>query len=105
MNPNTPNIGDAILSIRPSAAFIVRDEDISKIEWSIDELDIPSEDEILNALDQLRLKYENLEYQRKRASSYPSIADQLDTLYHKGYDGWKQMIDEVKSLYPKSDGK
>ena len=34
---------------------------------------------------------------------YPSIQDQLDALYHQGYDGWKSMIDEVKTRYPKPE--
>jgi hypothetical protein len=34
-------------------------------------------------------------------SEYPSIADQLDTLYHEGYEGWKAKIQAVKNKYPK----
>ena len=40
-------------------------------------------------------------YKAKRANEYPSIADQLDALYHKGYDGWKAEIEAVKAKYPK----
>ena len=40
-------------------------------------------------------------YKDKRASEYPSIADQLDALYHKGYDGWKAEIEAIKNKYPK----
>lgn len=40
-------------------------------------------------------------YVNARKLAYPSIADQLDTLYHQGYDGWKAEIDAIKSLYPK----
>lgn len=31
---------------------------------------------------ELRTAYNNAEYQRNRASAYPSIGDQLDMLYH-----------------------
>lgn len=41
------------------------------------------------------------EYKYKRASEYPSFADQFDLLYHGGYDAWKSAIDEVKEKYPK----
>ena len=41
------------------------------------------------------------EYQRQRAQAYPSIADQLDTLYHEGIDAWKAQIAAVKQEYPK----
>ena len=41
------------------------------------------------------------EYQRQRAQAYPSIADQLDTIYHEGIDAWKATIAAVKQEYPK----
>jgi hypothetical protein len=40
-------------------------------------------------------------YKRKRAAAYPSIADQLDTIYHNGIDAWKAEIAAVKTEYPK----
>ena len=40
-------------------------------------------------------------YAQKRASEYPSFADQFDLLYHGGLDAWKAAIDVVKTKYPK----
>tara|TARA_R110002050_G_scaffold252432_1_gene390627 strand:+ start:757 stop:1146 length:390 start_codon:yes stop_codon:yes gene_type:complete len=40
-------------------------------------------------------------YAEKRAGEYPSIANQLDDLYHNGIDGWKTTIKAVKDKYPK----
>jgi hypothetical protein len=40
-------------------------------------------------------------YKDKRFAEYPSIADQLDRLYHEGYDGWRASIQEIKDKYPK----
>jgi hypothetical protein len=40
-------------------------------------------------------------YKAQRAVAYPSIADQLDTLYHGGYDAWKATITAVKEEFPK----
>jgi hypothetical protein len=41
-------------------------------------------------------------YKEKRVAEYPSIADQLDYIYHNGIDAWKtNMIDPVKTKYPK----
>ena len=41
-------------------------------------------------------------YKDLRAKEYPSIADQLDYIYHNGIDAWKEdMIDPVKNKYPK----
>lgn len=42
------------------------------------------------------------EYKSLRAKEYPSIADQLDTLYHSGLDAWKAQIKTVKDKYPKA---
>jgi hypothetical protein len=40
-------------------------------------------------------------YKDKRAKAYPSIADQLDLLYHGGMDTWKAAITAVKEEFPK----
>ena len=40
-------------------------------------------------------------YQQLRASAYPPIADQLDSIFHSGLDGWKVTIQTVKDKYPK----
>jgi hypothetical protein len=40
-------------------------------------------------------------YKYQRATAYPSIQDQLDTLYHGGYDAWKATITAVKEEFPK----
>jgi hypothetical protein len=40
-------------------------------------------------------------YKYQRAAEYPSIVDQLDTLYHSGLDAWKAEIKTVKDKYPK----
>ena len=41
------------------------------------------------------------EYQYKRIAEYPSIADQLDDIYHNGVDAWKTTIKAIKDKYPK----
>lgn len=40
-------------------------------------------------------------YKEQRAAAYPSIADQLDLMYHGGMDAWKAAITAVKTQYPK----
>ena len=37
-----------------------------------------------------------------RRTEYPSIADQLDKIYHDGIDEWKKVIKKVKDDNPKS---
>jgi len=41
------------------------------------------------------------QYKQQRAQAYPSMADQLDTIYHEGIDAWKAQIAAVKQEYPK----
>tara|TARA_R110000824_G_scaffold35225_8_gene110679 strand:- start:429 stop:695 length:267 start_codon:yes stop_codon:yes gene_type:complete len=41
------------------------------------------------------------QYKYSRAAAYPSIADQLDTIYHSGIDAWKATITAVKQEFPK----
>jgi hypothetical protein len=42
-------------------------------------------------------------YDTKRRNEYPSVEEQLDILYHEGYDGWKLVIQAVKAKYPKPE--
>lgn len=41
------------------------------------------------------------QYKEKRMSAYPSFAEQFDTLYHGGYDAWKESIKQIKDNIPK----
>tara|TARA_B100000900_G_scaffold372499_1_gene352456 strand:- start:462 stop:746 length:285 start_codon:yes stop_codon:yes gene_type:complete len=42
-----------------------------------------------------------LTYKEKRQLEYPTIANQLDDLYHNGIDGWKTTIKAIKDKHPK----
>ena len=42
-------------------------------------------------------------YTVRRANAYPSIVDQLDTLYHGGYEAWRAQIKAVKDARPKEE--
>ena len=57
--------------------------------------------EILQEVENLKQQKTLNAYKELRAAEYPSIADQLDTLYHGGYDAWKASIDVIKNKYPK----
>ena len=94
------NIINAILAINSNAKVDVEDNDITKIKWLQGTTPI-AEADILAKEKELKADYEAKEYQRKRASEYPSIAEQLDDLYHNGIDGWKSSIKAIKDKYPK----
>ncbi len=38
-----------------------------------------------------------------RKAEYPSMADQLDDIYHNGIDAWKATIKITKDKYPKDN--
>tara|TARA_R110002110_G_scaffold402879_1_gene620379 strand:+ start:449 stop:742 length:294 start_codon:yes stop_codon:yes gene_type:complete len=56
---------------------------------------------ITQEMDKLQTEYNAQDYARKRANEYPSMADQLDDIYHNGIDAWKATIKTTKDKYPK----
>jgi len=96
------DICSAILAINPSAQVSVNAEgtENEKITWHNGTAEISKAD-IQAKQAELKTAYDNAKYQRDRAGAYPSIADQLDDLYHNGIDGWKATIKATKDKYPK----
>ena len=90
---------EAILNINPNAEVSVSGNDINTIEWH-DTTPI-SKSDIEAKQTELQTAYDNNKYQRDREKEYPSIADQLDDIYHNGIDGWKATIKVTKDKYPK----
>ena len=96
------DITKALQSLRPATNWSLNGDDYENLIWNNEnELPPPTEEEVQAEIERLQAEYEHNQYQRDRASAYPSIQEQLDVLYHQGYDGWKAMIDEVKNKYPK----
>jgi hypothetical protein len=95
------DIPSALQTLRPGAEWVVRGDTYEGIEWLDQQQTQPTEQEINDEVVRLQAEYDALEYQRQRAVSYPSFAEQFDTLYHGGYDAWKASIDTVKSQFPK----
>lgn len=91
----------ALSSLRPNTQWVWRGHDYSGLEWLTSEQIKPTESEINDEIARLQAEYDSNEYQRQRAQEYPSIADQLDTLYHDGLDAWKAQIKSIKDKYPK----
>ena len=94
------DIANSILAINSDAQFSVNAEDVKQITWHNDTTPI-SEADILAKQKELQTAYDNNAYQRSRANEYPSMADQLDDIYHNGVDAWKATIKAVKDKYPK----
>ena len=94
------DICSAILAINPSAQVSINAEDFDQITWH-NGTAVISKSDIQAKQAELKADYDDKEYQRKREPEYPSIADQLDDLYHNGIDGWKATIKTTKDKYPK----
>jgi hypothetical protein len=95
-------ITKAILKINPNAEVVVRGNDINtcEIEWHNGTTPIPKAD-IEAKMVEVQADYDAKQYQRDRAKEYPSMADQLDDIYHNGIDAWKATIKTIKDKYPK----
>ena len=94
------DICSAILAINPSAQVSVNAEDLDQITWHDGTAEI-SKSDIQAKQAEIKAAYDAKEYQRKRKSEYPSIANQLDDIYHNGVAGWKTTIKVTKNKYPK----
>lgn len=90
---------EAISSLAPSASFCTMKD--GTIVWSVTPDVIPTEDQIQAELSRLQAIEDANAYKEQRARAYPSIADQLDLMYHGGYDAWKAAIEAVKTQFPK----
>jgi len=44
---------------------------------------------------------ETILYKMNRSNEYPKIEEQLDKMYHDGFDAWKETIKAVKDAHPK----
>ena len=85
--------GDAIVSLRPGSEWVMQGD--NELTWLDSGTTKPTESDITAEM-------ARIEYQSKRAAEYPSIADQLDDIYHNGIDAWKATIKKTKDKYPKS---
>jgi len=89
---------DALQSLKPNAEWVLRGDEL---EWLDSKQTEPTADELAAEVTRLQAVYDGNQYQRDRATEYPSIADQLDDIYHNGVDGWKATIKTTKDKYPK----
>ena len=96
---------ESILKINPNAEVVVRGNDINtcEIEW-IETTPISKAD-IEAKMVELQAEYDANQYQRDRATAYPTIQEQLDMQYWDKVNSttnWEDAIAKVKSDNPKS---
>jgi len=91
------NILQAVLAIDSTAQVTVYPDGTMK--WNTTPI---AEEDILAKQAELQAEYDALEYSRDRQEEYPSMADQLDYIYHNGIAKWKSdMVKPVKDKHPK----
>ena len=93
---------EAILKINPDAKVTIKAD--GEIVWHEGTTPIPVAD-IEAKMTELQAEYDANEYQRDRATAYPSIQEQLDMQYWDKVNGttnWKDAIAKVKLDNPKS---
>jgi len=95
----------ALHNLAPNAEWIIKgDDEFDNIEWFDTNQTQPTEAEIQTELQRLQTEYDSLQYQRDRATAYPSLADQADMQYWDAVNGtttWQDAIAKVKADYPK----
>jgi hypothetical protein len=80
------------------------DGDENTLRWKDGHETTEAEQSTIDAeVTRLQAEYDNNQYQRDRAEAYPSIADQLDKIYHSGVAGWKADIKVIKDAHPKPE--
>jgi len=94
-------IGDALIVLAPTARWSMTNDEYESIDWMEDSVPKPSKSACLEKVAELQAEYDAMRYARDRLYAYPSVEEQLDTLFHGGYDAWKTMIQSVKDQYPK----
>ena len=94
---------NTILKINPNAQVSVADDDINTITWENGTTPIPKAD-IEAKMVEVQAEYDANQYQRDRATAYPSIQEQLDMQYWDNVNGttnWEDTIAKIKADNPK----
>ncbi len=99
-NDRIYTLSDALIALYPEGGWSVS-YTYDSIIWTHATKTKPTESVLTAKIKELQDAYASTEYQRKRKVDYPSIEDQLDTIYHSGVAGWKTTIKAIKDKYPK----
>ena len=93
----------AIKKVHPEATTINADKEARDEDWNLIELNWSK---IKEEEAKLQADYDAKKYQRDRATSYPSIQEQLDMQYWDAVNGtkkWQEAVAKVKTDNPKPE--
>jgi len=100
MNNREPTISEAIYALGIKGGWKIKDGKV--VKWYSEEQQ-PSDKEIQDKYEALKLEWTAEAYARTRRPLYPDIGDQLDDLYHAGVfsAGMIAKLKKVKDDNPK----
>ena len=93
----------AIMKLVPNADCTIG-ETYESIGWSNESREKPTKAEFDTAMASITAEYDANQYQRDRATAFPTLADQADMQYWDLVNGtttWKDAIAKVKADNPK----
>ena len=107
-------ISEAIHELAPNSTFSVVGDSLDKdgdgglrcVRWSsVNTTKEPKAEQVISKIEELKQRFVNSQYQRKRAPEYPSIGDQLDDLFKAGLfsEQMAAKIQAIKDKYPKPE--
>ena len=88
-------IAEALTSLRPKAEWSMIDSDIT---WHDSTQTQPTDAEITAEISRLQAEYDSKQYQRDRASAYPSLTDQADMAYWDRQNGTTTLDDAIAAV-------
>ena len=100
-NGESVTIGLAIESLRPGAMWAVSDNVYSGLEWRDDVHEKPTEQEVLDEVERLKLVRQGIQYRLDRKKEYPSIEECVHALLDGDLDELQARRQAVKEKYPK----
>ena len=97
------DLASALISLCPGSQWALNGDDYAGLDWRDPTRSAPSRAECEAEMVRLKKLYDDQNYARQRRAEYPKIEDQLDTLFHGGFDAWHAEIAAIKAKYPKPD--
>ena len=95
------DISNAMFSLVPNASWSVKN---GVLRWQDESVTQPTDEEIDAEIARLQAEYDAQEYARQRATSYPSVGDQLDMIYKdmkNSTTAHADAVEAIKAKYPK----
>ena len=66
--------------------------------------ELPTKEFLESELKKMQDEYDVQKYARNRKEEYPPMEEQLDYMFHNGFDKWKEdIVQPVKDKYPKPE--